>query len=137
MQTRASKFAPPAASESELMRNASITVSKTLSSARPRESGDPGPQTGVPALASLARGTKPWIPALRERAEFCCAVGNVSFRTDALPIDRLACAQTEVRLFYAFFRSSAAGLRLRVRGVTSTSVACVMNSAADVPRGLS
>src|SRR5262245_65313376 len=48
-----------------------------------------------------------------------------------------ACAQAEVRLFYAFFRGSAAGLRLRVSGVTSTSVACVMNPASDVPRGLS
>src|SRR6516164_5611317 len=52
-------------------------------------------------------------------------------------MQRRACAQAEVRLFYVFFRGSAAGLRLRVSGVTSTSVACVMNPASDVPRGLS
>src|SRR5262245_21760382 len=81
----------------------------------------PGPATAIPregrAIESLLRHS----------------------RQTAAPrfMQRRACAQVEVRLFYAFFRGSAAGLRLRVSGVTSTSVACVMNPASDVPRGLS
>src|SRR5262249_37056563 len=90
--------------------------------------GNPGPRARVPPQVPHARASDRAIESLLRHS-----------RQTAAPrfMQRRACAQVEVRLFYAFFRGSAAGLRLRVSGVTSTSVACVMNPASDVPRGLS
>src|SRR5262249_16451932 len=89
----------------------------------------PGPAAGIPTRGrAIERPSDRTIESLLRQC-----------RQTAAPrfMQRRACAQSEVRLFYAFFRGSAAGLRLRVSGVTSTSVACVMNPASDVPRGLS
>src|SRR5262249_3472586 len=103
-----------------VLQRSCLRLSETVPTAE--QSGNPGPRAGTPSpgRAETSESLKTLPPNCRDD-----------------PLEERACAQARFRLFCIFFRSSAAGLRLRVRGVISTSVACVMTPASDVPRGLS
>src|SRR5215471_14425728 len=89
--------------------------SKTPAFAGGEPSGNPGPRAGCP-LRGTPRGDGR-EQSLKTLPANCCDATH----------SETTCAQSQFRLPYMFFRGSAAELRLRVSGVTSTSVACVMN----------
>src|SRR5262249_57466900 len=88
---------------------------------------NPGPGAGVPPQVPHARASDRAIESLLRHS-----------RQTAAPrfMQRRACAQVEGRFSYVFFLGSAAGVGLRVSGVSSTSVAGVMYPASDGPPGL-